>query len=313
MIWAVLILALLLSFVLSGMESAVLSVSRVRVRHAADEGDSAARRLRPLIEDRDATLGAVTVANHVTNLAAFLIVLWKLQHIPEMWGYVTGFVLALPVFLIGLEVVPKKLFRRYPFRLLRTLAPLLSVIGWLRAPFRAFHRREAGAGGGRQSEPATREDMRHLASALAQRGLLGEPTSRFVRHVLSYQGFRIGDLALPLTRIIAVPPDMPVITARQIAYENGFSALPVLAEDGRFAGVFEAVHLPPNLPEDRLVRQHMRPMEEVREADPALRTLQRLRKHGRTLALVKDGTDHASGIVTEDDLLGPLLGRETTS
>ena len=46
MIWAIVCLCLVLSFLLSGCESAVLAVTRVRVRHAANEkGDPVARRL----------------------------------------------------------------------------------------------------------------------------------------------------------------------------------------------------------------------------------------------------------------------------
>ena len=62
MIFLLLIVALLFSFLLSGMESAVLSVSRVRVRHAAEEDDAAAARLLPMLADRESLLGAVTVA-----------------------------------------------------------------------------------------------------------------------------------------------------------------------------------------------------------------------------------------------------------
>jgi Mg2+/Co2+ transporter CorB len=73
MTWLLLILCLALSFMLSGLESAVMAVSRVRVRHAASAGDRRARGLLPLLEDRDALIGCITVANHLTNLAAFLL------------------------------------------------------------------------------------------------------------------------------------------------------------------------------------------------------------------------------------------------
>lgn len=64
------------------------------------------------------------------------------------WGYATGFLIALPVFLIGLEVVPKTLFRRYPFRMLLHLYPLVAIAGWFRFPFKAIRAMQrAGAAG----------------------------------------------------------------------------------------------------------------------------------------------------------------------
>ncbi|OYW29601.1 MAG: hypothetical protein B7Z47_04605 [Chthoniobacter sp. 12-60-6] len=80
MTWLLFILCLALSFMLSGLESAVMAVSRVRVRHAASGGDRRARSLLPLIEDRDALIGCITVANHLTNLAAFLLIAFPVIH-----------------------------------------------------------------------------------------------------------------------------------------------------------------------------------------------------------------------------------------
>jgi Mg2+/Co2+ transporter CorB len=61
MLWLLIILCAILSFLLSGLESAVIAVSRVRVRHAASSGDGRAQGLLRLIEDRDALLGCITV------------------------------------------------------------------------------------------------------------------------------------------------------------------------------------------------------------------------------------------------------------
>jgi CBS domain containing-hemolysin-like protein len=52
----------------------------------------------------------------------------------------------------------------------------------------------------------------------------------------------------------------------------------------------------------------MKTLEDSMSTDSALHTLQRLRKRGRTLAVVREpGTNKALGIVTEEDLLKPLL------
>jgi Mg2+/Co2+ transporter CorB len=145
MLTLVVIVCLLVSFVLAGCEAALLAVSRVRVRHAANEGDRRAKRLLPMIENRDAMLGAVTVANHVAALGAFLLMAWKLVGWAGQEGYAVAFLLGLPVFLVGLEILPKKLFRRYPFRMLRRAVPLLRVVGIFRPLFGGLlGRREGG-------------------------------------------------------------------------------------------------------------------------------------------------------------------------
>jgi len=309
MIWLVLILALVLSFLFSGIESAVMSVSRVRVRHAADEKMPRAAGLLHLIEDRDALLGAVTVANHIANLAAFIIITWQLIQSLGAWGYATGFLIALPIFLIGLEVVPKTLFRRYPFRMLLHLYPLVAIAGWFRFPFKAMRGIRHGTED-TQDESSAREDLKTLTASLAGQKLLSPACAALIARVIDFKRWKTGDLMVPLTRIAAVPPDLGVNDALHMAAERGFLALPVMGASGEFAGILEVLTLPAGLPPDRLVRQHMRTAEETTTTTPALETLQRLRKRGRTIAIVKDSASgKAVGIIAEEDLLAPLLKR----
>lgn len=308
MIWLALAAALVLSFLLSGIESAVISVSRVRVRHAADEGDRRAAGLLKLIEDRDALLGAVTVANHISNLAAFVIISWKLIQALGYWGYGAGFLVALPVFLVGLEVVPKTLFRRYPFRLLRQLLPLVWLVGRFRSPFRAIRQIRESDSSARDIASSGREDLKRLTATLAQQRLIAPSAAALIGRVIDFKRWKTSDLMVPLTRITAVPRELPARTAVRLACERGFSALPVLHESGGFAGVLETLSLPASLPADRTVQQYMKPAENTTGDGCALHALQRLRKRGRTLALVTDpATGRPEGIVTEEDLLGPLL------
>ena len=55
----------------------------------------------------------------------------------------------------------------------------------------------------------------------------------------------------------------------------------------------------------------MHPAEEAAASASALQTLQRLRKRGRSLAVVRDAsTGKATGLVADEDLLGPLLKKQ---
>lgn len=304
-------LGMALAFVLAGCEAALLAVSRVRVRHAATEGDERAQRLLPLIEDRDALLGAVTVANHVASLAAFLILARALAGCCGWWGYVAAFLLGLPVFLIGLEILPKKLFRRYPFRLLRRSLPLLRLVGVFRPLFGGLLRRsETPSGPETAASSAVREDLRGLAAGLAGQGQLSGAAVALIGRILEYRRLSVREVMVPLRHSVALAPEIPVRVAAELARGHGLEAVPVLGEDGAFIGVFEPALCGPQLPEDRLVRQHMRTLEQARADEPALRALQRLRKRGRTVALVLGSDDLPGGVVTEQALLRPLLAAD---
>lgn len=307
MLTLALITLLLFSFLLSGMESAVLSISRVRVRHAADD-DIRAAQLLPLLDDREGLLGAVTVANHVANVSAFGLITWQLVKALGPWGYAVGFLLALPVFIIGLEVLPKTLFRRYPYRMLRRLVPMLRLIAWFRRPFRVMARLPALSGETEDRNAGSREDLKRLLASMSAEKLLPGSAATLMERVLDFRRLTVAKVMVPMSKIVAVGSEMPACMALQVARQHGFDALPVLGERGGFIGVFDACALPPHVPDDRLVRQHMRPVEEVDGSLSALSVLQRLRRRGASLAMVMDaGRVHSLGLVTEEDLVRPLL------
>jgi CBS domain containing-hemolysin-like protein len=92
-----------------------------------------------------------------------------------------------------------------------------------------------------------------------------------------------------------------------LAREQNCTLLPVLGDNGAFIGVLDTTELPAILPPDRLVRQHMRTLDTVPAALPALHTLQRMRKQGRRLAIVMDERQQPVGFVSEARLLEPLM------
>jgi CBS domain containing-hemolysin-like protein len=305
-------LCLLLSFLLSGLESAVMAVSRVRVRHAAANGDPRARGLLRLIEDRDALLGCITVANHIANLVVFLLVALPLIRHASVLEASLVFLLALPLFLIGLEVMPKKLFRRFPFRSLRSVSLLLHVIGIVRPVFRAFSPVKAagsmeGEGIASTAESQRRDDLKQLARSLASEHQLSAPATRLIERILDFRRLTAADVMQPLIQSVALAAELPLQTALILAREQNTPVLPVLGDNGAFIGVLDTSELPTSLPQDRLVRQHMRTLDTLPATEPALRVLQRLRKQGRRLAIVTDARGLPAGLVTEEHLLAPLM------
>jgi len=310
MTWLLLILCLALSFMLSGLESAVMAVSRVRVRHAASGGDLRARGLLPLLEDRDALIGCITVANHLTNLAAFLLIAFPVIHLASLWGYVLAFTLALPVFLIGLEVMPKKLFRSYPFRSMRSISPLVHLVGLARPLFRVVAGKQTTDASEVPSEARQtrgRDDLKALAQELATQHQLSPNATHLIGRVLDYKKLRTADIMQPLARSMALAAEIPLTTALIIAREQNCTLLPVLGDNGSFIGLLDTTDLPAIIPPDRLVRHHMRTLDAMPASLPALHALQRMRKSGRRLAIVVDERQQPLGLITEERLLEPLM------
>lgn len=306
MIWLVLLICVPAAFLLSGTGSALLNVSRVRARHAAEEGDRAAARLLRLLEQRNDLHHAVTVLHHFCALAAFAACVLALVKWLGPWGWAVVLVMAMPFFLVGLEFIPKLLFRRYPFRLLRSLARPLALLLFLARPWIAlahFIRNRALAAAPQEDKLS----LQSLTETVTSLGVLSLPVCGLVQRTGMFQKMRASDLLMPLAQLTALPPDMPLTSAIALNAQPRHPWRAVLGPDGRLLGWLDMTSLPPKPPTDKLVRQFMRPLLQFRHDEPAFRCLQALRKRSEPVAAIVDASGEPVGVLTLQSLLTELL------
>ena len=111
MIWLAVGGCLLVSFVFSGIEAGILSVNRVRLKHRLKMGDSAARTLDRLLARRGRILVTVLLVTNLMNIFAITLATGGLtQHVGPR-GYIITGLIALPIYLFGVELLPKALCR----------------------------------------------------------------------------------------------------------------------------------------------------------------------------------------------------------
>jgi CBS domain containing-hemolysin-like protein len=143
---------------------------------------------------------------------------------------------------------------------------------------------------------------------LQRQGHLTLGAHRLIQRLLNFRKLRVADVMKPLKHTIAIAADLPLSTAMILGREHGATTLPVLGDSGQFVGVLDLAALPAGLPAERLVRHHMRTLDAFHDGDTVMRTLQRLRKRGRNLALILNDKQEPTGLVSEADLLRHLMG-----
>jgi CBS domain containing-hemolysin-like protein len=157
----------------------------------------------------------------------------------------------------------------------------------------------------------SREEMRAVMQESAQ--ALTSDERAMINRVLDLQNFSVGQIAMPLAKMVAVENDTPIGNAMKLAREKNVSRLPVWEmRDGRrrIAGLVAVNDLVFNSTFDlqNPASAHMVPalfMEEDVRLEIALRRMQRA---GQRLAIVlaRDGTE--AGIVTLEDILKLMFG-----
>lgn len=304
MIWLALVFFHMSAALLAGIESALIGVSRVRVRHAADDGDERAARLARLLERRRELLRAAMTAHHFCSVTAFAIVALLCRAAIGPKGILVATVIAVPVYLIGLELVPKALFRLFPFRTLKRLTFVLGILRAATLPWRIFSRKPAAPSTG-VPKVSSGAGARLLSENIIALKLLPENAATLLANYAKFAALDATGVALPLDAVSAMPATMPLVAVLQITAQNFVRHHPVLDENGDVIGFLDAAGIPPDPPRDRVVRQFTQPAPHVAPSETALRCLQTLRRSAAPLATVLDGSRRVSSLV----LLEPLLAR----
>src|SRR6476646_2308484 len=134
MSWFLLIFCLLASFLVSGTEAGILSLNRLRLRHLARHKDRAAVQLQQLLESPARLMVTALVMTSLLNIVALVMLVNALVAWFGWAGYLLTFVIGLPLFLLAVELLPKAIFRRIPYRILASLAAVLDVASTLLTP-----------------------------------------------------------------------------------------------------------------------------------------------------------------------------------
>lgn len=307
MIWAMLALALVLAFLFGGIESALISVSRVRARHAASEGDRAAARLAAQLEKRLELLEAAMAVHHFFSMTAFVLLAILCRHQWGNWGILVAVVVGIPLFLIGLEMAPKSIFRLYPFRLLRRLTPILSALQTTAFLWRVPARVLEAAMHSSASSAADIGGLETLVQNIVSLRLLPATSTTLLERYAKVSPLTAAALARPWSAISAIPADMPLSSVLPLARQTNQRYHPVMGAAGEVMGYLDAASLPSGLPPDRFVRQFTQPLQQLPGDISVLRTLQMLRKSGAPMALVADGGAKATGILTLEALFARMF------
>jgi len=310
-----------LSFLFSGMETAVLALNRFRVRQRMRTGDRRAAVLHGFLENPENFLWTILVGNTVVNFIIFSLGAIQLYNWlgdrPVWWALV--FLLAVFIFYIACELMPKTLFQRYPNRLSlvlaqpfrwihRILAPLVEVAGWFSRGL--LHWTGGKAFTGRLF--GSREELRFIMQESAP-GLTSEERT-MINRVLDLPNLRVRHVMVPLSNTIKVEATLPLFLVLGICRERGLTRVPVVdATTKRINGVInlEYILYLDELDTTKAAREYIQAPFFLPEELHLEEALRRMQHTGCRLAVVL-GLDHReTGIISLQDILKVIFGEVT--
>jgi putative hemolysin len=251
----------------------------------------------------------------VTNAADIVGLLLLTRQLVRSWGYAGFFfslAIALPVYLFLLSVLPKSLFRRFPFHALARLAGVLEFASILFSPLL-----ELGAWLGRLLLPdraakrarlfAAREELKQITTESEREGSLTATERAMIHNVVDFRGVKVRDVMVPLPKVVSVRPSTSTQEALALSASSGLDRLPVITPEGQPSGLINVLDILVEQNGARPLSDYMRRIVTTNEEDPAYRIVQRLRTAHVGLAAVLDEKRNLRGIVTIEDLIRRLV------
>jgi putative hemolysin len=312
MIWILAVLLLwTVSFFFAGIEAGLLSVDPVRLRHQVKQGRTPAMRLDRLTKRPERLLVTVLLVTNFANILSLLLLTKLLVERFGVSGFLIALLLALPIYLFVLSVLPKALFRRFPFRALAKLGGVLEGASILLWPVLEIGERIRNLLLPRQAEARrifiAREELKQIAVQSEREGSLTSTERAMIHNVVDFRNVRAADVMVPLEKTVTVTPETPIDEALRLSATRGVDRLPVISPEGEALGLVNTLDILFDESRRESLSRYMRRIVIARDAEPAYRIIQRLRAARLGLAAVIDAQRKLIGIVTAEDAIKRLV------
>ena len=317
------VVAIVAAFVLTLVDAAIGSASRV----AAEEADSAGRRgapaLRQILADSAGPISVIAFLRAIAEAsAAVLITLVVVGQVERTWVALlvsAGIMVVVTFVLVG--VSPRTLGQQHstavalaaaPFvvglrRVLGPVARLLVPIGNAVTPGRGY----------RDGPFRSEAELRDLLDLAGESSLIEDEERDMLHSVFELGDTLAGEVMVPRTDMITIESDKPARKALNLFIRSGFSRVPVVGESSDdIVGLLYLKDVVRRLLADETSRdlpvsQLMRPAPFVPESKPVDQLLREMQRDQIHAAIVVDEYGGTAGLVTIEDILEEIVGEIT--
>jgi CBS domain containing-hemolysin-like protein len=321
---AVLIVCVILSALASATETALTSISRLRVRHLAEEAGGSAAILQKLHQDPSRFLSTVLVVNTVALiLASSATTLLGIRFLPQsvagvtigIWGDLAisiGLAIALLIFA---EVTPKSLAIRHAERVALVAAGPVDALATALRPviwFITLVSRAVTGGRAARTPYLTEQELMTILHVSEEQGVIEEEEREMIQGIVEIGEKLVREVMVPGPDIVAVDKRASFDEIVNMMREKGHTRLPVY--EGDLDHVIGWIHAKDLLAfvadggKDFKVQRILRPISftpELKKVDELLHEMQLKKVH---MMIVVDEYGATSGLVTLEDLIEEIVG-----
>ncbi|MDD5349910.1 MAG: CNNM domain-containing protein [Chthoniobacteraceae bacterium] len=302
----------LIAFLFSGMEAGLLSLNRVRLRNRVKHRDRNALRLQKLLRQPERLLLTVVIVTNLASICAITLGTASLVGVLGPAGFAAAFVLFLPLYLFGLELFPKALFRRFPTYALAFLSTPLRFAFLALGPFFRLAKM-LGQPLLRTRDNATtklfaaRDDFKYVTLESEHSGAITAAQRRLIHGVVDFHAVTARDLMQPLSDFPTTAHGANVAALAAASCRGSRETFLAVSESGEILGLIPLfdLTLSSSAPETK-ISPYIRHIPPVKASESALHILRKMRNARARAVLVMEGNTPL-GLVLADTVTRRLV------
>lgn len=314
----VLLLLIWSSSYFSAMETALMSLGRLRVRHLVDEGVKGAARVEKLLNHPGRLLSAILIGNNMVNIAATsLATLLAIHYFGESMGVGIATISMTLIILIFGEITPKTYALHHSQRISLNWSPSISALYSVLSPVASLLEkisrlilRLLGVQHATYGPTFSEDELRTLVTVGQEEGILEIEEKDMITSIIEFGDTLVKDVMTPRTEIVRVSTRIKYGELVDILRRDNYSRLPIY-ENGiddivGILNVKDLLGVTPPEPFD--IRTFLRPPYFVPEFKKVSELLAEFKRKKLHMAIVVDEYGGTAGLITLEDLVEEIIG-----
>lgn len=312
-----LIVLVFLSGFFSAAETAFTSVNKIKLRTLAGNGNSRAKNVLSLAENKyDKLISVLLVGNNIVNLtASTLSVLFFQKILPASANYsIVSTVVITVTVLIFSEITPKYIAKTFSEKLAMSFYPAVVFFYYVLYPFHfvfgGFKWLISKIFRAAPDDRITEDEIMTVVEEAEEDGTLRDDETRLIRSVIEFDDLEVGDILVPRVNIVAVDVSSSMEDIKRVFEAEGYSRIPVYKDtvDTIIGTIHEKDFFNAYLAGKKNVDDIMQNAFYTTEHVKISKLLKQLQKKKIHIAVVLDEYGGTLGLVTLEDVLEELVG-----
>ena len=311
-----LIIFIVLSAFFSGVETALFSLSRLRVKYLVEKKRRGAKTVDKLKSNPHRLLITILIGNNIVNIAAAALATTVAIGIfkSNVVGITTG-IMTLIILVFG-EITPKTLATTYKEPIALTVAPLLNLLMIALLPivtiFELMMKGIIMLIGKKETPIVTEEEIKTFVKVGEEIGAIKGEEKEMIHKIFKFDDMDVERVMTPKKDMVCVEENQQVNKVIDTLIKSGFSRLPVYRNN--LDNITGFVHVKDILKAIKDNRGNLRVKELIRPIAfiPNLKKLDTLLNQFKTrkqhMAIVVDEYGEIRGLITIEDILEEIVG-----